>query len=68
MEEGVYDINDYKNEKNDEGKEAGCIDDTLRDEMEEDVNYRNENKNEKSDEGKEEDETTDSDSTTIDDE
>ena len=34
MEEGVSDINDDKNEKEYEEKEAECIDDTFPDEME----------------------------------
>ena len=54
MEEGVSDNKNYKSENNDERKEAECLDD------------RNNNKNEKYDEGKNEDETTDSESTTMD--
>ena len=47
-------------------KEAECIDGTFSDEMEEGVNDRNENKNKNYDEEKNEGETTDYDSTTID--
>ena len=46
MEECVKDINDDKNEKNDEEKEAECLDYTSPDEIEEGVNDRNDNKNE----------------------
>ena len=44
MEEGVYDINDDKNEKNYEEKEAECIYDTFSDDTEESLNDRNEKK------------------------
>ena len=66
MEEGVKDINDDNNELYDEGKEAECLDDNSLDKMEEGENDRNDNKNKKYDEEKEADETTHSDSTTID--
>ena len=66
MEECVSDINDYKNEKSYKEKQAECIDESFPGEMEEGVNDRNENKSENYDEEKNEGETTDSDSTTID--
>ena len=66
MEEGVNDITDDKSEKNDEEKEAECLDDTSPDEMEEGVYDGNENKNEKYDEEKDKGETTDYDSTKMD--
>ena len=47
MEEGVSDRKDDKNEKNDEGKEAYCPDDTSPVEMEEGVSDRKDDKNEK---------------------
>ena len=37
MEEGVSDRNDDENGKNDQGKEAECLDDTSPDEKEEGV-------------------------------
>ena len=45
MEEGVYDRNDYKNEKHYEGKDTECLDDTPPDEMEEYVYDIQDNKN-----------------------
>ena len=59
MEEGVSDRKDDKNEKNDEEKEAECLDDTIPFDMEEGVKDIN-------DEVKNEGETTDSESTTMD--
>ena len=52
MEEGVSDKKIDKSEKNDEEKEAECLDDTSPDpdDMEEGVNAINDNKNEKYDE------------------
>ena len=66
MEKCVSDINDDKNEKNYKGKEVELIDETFPGDMEEGVNDRNQNKNENYDGEKNEGETTDSDSTTID--
>ena len=59
MEEGVCDRKDDNNEKNDEGKEAECPDDTPPVDMQEGVKDIN-------DEVKNEGETTDSKSTTMD--
>ena len=49
MEEGVNDRNDNKNEKYDGEKEAECLDDTSRVEIEEVVSDRKYDKNENND-------------------
>ena len=66
MKEDVSDINDNKNKNIYKEKEAECIDNTFPDEIQEGIYDRNNNKNEKYDEGKNEDETTDYNSTTLD--
>ena len=66
MEKCVSDINDDNTEKDYREKEAEWIYETFPDEMEEGVNDRNENKNDNYDGEKNEGETTDSDSTIID--
>ena len=65
MEEGVNDRNDDKNEKNDQEKEAECLDKIFPVDVEEGVNDRNDDKNEKNDEEKEAYKTKDSEITTI---
>ena len=53
MEEGVSERKYGRNEKNDEGKEAECPDDTPPDDMEEGVSDRKDDKNKNIDEEKE---------------
>ena len=52
MEEGVIDKKCDSQGKNDEGKEAECLDDTHPAEIEESVDDRNDDKNNEIDEGK----------------
>ena len=66
MEEDVSDINDDRNENKYKEKEAELIYDTFPEETEEREYDRNNNKNGKYDEKKNECETTDSESTTMD--